>query len=102
MTPETSFSMLEALKNSALRAEAFQRFVSCYQGTIFAWCRQRGLQEADVGDLTQEILANLWQKLRHFEYDRAKKFHQWLSVVVRHAVIDYFRKKPRQPQAQGG
>src|SRR5262245_23686702 len=105
MLPPTHPSLLEALKESHSRPEAFERFARLYRPALVARCQAQGLQQADADDVTQTILLRLWDVLRSFDYDPERgKFRSYLAQMVRHAVTDHFRQRDRhpQPQAVGG
>jgi RNA polymerase sigma factor (sigma-70 family) len=71
-------------------------FVERYAPKIYSWCRQRGLQEADAQDVTQDVLTQLLQKLRTFAYDPRKgSFRNWLKTLTRHAWCDYVESRQR-------
>jgi len=93
-------SALLLLLGNPTDAECWNAFVDRYAPTIYGWCRQRGLQEADAEDVTQEVLAQLVQKLRTFTYDPHKgTFRGWLKTLTHHAWCDYLEKRRR---AAGG
>src|SRR5260370_4039819 len=105
MMPPTHPSLLEAMKASQTRPEAFERFSRLYRPGIVARCRAQGLQQADAEDVTQAILLKLWDALRSFDYDPERgKFSNYLAQAVRNAVTDHFRQRERhpEPQAVGG
>ena len=65
-------SVLLLLLGNPTDAECWTNFVDRYAPKIYGWCRQRGLQEPDAEDVTQEVLTQLVQKLRTFSYDPHK------------------------------
>jgi RNA polymerase sigma-70 factor (ECF subfamily) len=104
MMPPTHPSILEAMKESQTRPEAFERFSRLYRPGIVSRCRAQGLQQADAEDVTQAILLKLWDALRSFDYDPERgKFRSYLVQVVRNAVTDHFRQRERhaEPHAVG-
>jgi RNA polymerase sigma-70 factor (ECF subfamily) len=105
MFPPTHPSLLEELKQSGTRQEAFDRFCRLYRPGLVARCQGCGLQPSDAEDITQVILLRLWEALRGFDYDPEKgSFRGYLTRVVGNAVTDHFRDRQRhpQPQAVGG
>jgi RNA polymerase sigma-70 factor (ECF subfamily) len=69
---------------------AWRTFVARYGPKISGWCRQRGLKQGGVEEVTQIVLVKLVEKLRKFHYDPRKgRFRGWLKVVTEHAVVDY-------------
>lgn len=83
-----------------LRAEgdgaAWPEFVARYEELIKGFSRRRGLQPADVDDVTQEVLSSLAQALKKFTYDPLKgKFRSYLkTVVVRTIAKKSFQNGP--------
>jgi RNA polymerase sigma-70 factor (ECF subfamily) len=89
-------SVLLLLLSSPADPQGWSNFVERYGPKIYGWCRQRGLQEADCQDVTQEVLIQLVHKLRTFAYDPDKgSFRGWLKTVTRHAWCDYIDKRQR-------
>jgi RNA polymerase sigma-70 factor (ECF subfamily) len=89
-------SVLLLLLGNPTDAECWNAFVDRYAPKIYSWCRQRGLQEADAEDVTQEVLGQLVHKLRTFTYDPHKgKFRGWLKTLTHHAWSDYMEKRRR-------
>jgi len=84
----TSTTLLQRLALSPPDEAAWGEFVERYGPRIFQWCRGWGLQEADILDVSQAVLARLSARLPRFEYDRSRSFRGWLRSVVRSAVQD--------------
>jgi RNA polymerase sigma factor (sigma-70 family) len=78
--------------------QAWDEFVSYYEGFISIILHKMNLSRVDHDDLKQEILLKIWKNLSHFELDEKRaKFRTWLSTLIRNRVLDHFRKKQRQP-----
>lgn len=89
-------SVLLLLLSNPADLQSWSNFVERYGPKIYGWCRQRGLQEADCQDVTQDVLTQLVQKLRTFAYDPGKgSFRSWLKTVTRHAWCDYLQSRQR-------
>jgi RNA polymerase sigma-70 factor (ECF subfamily) len=85
----TGSTLLDVLQNPMDNC-AWRSFVERYGPKISGWCRQRGLKQAGVEEVTQIVLVKLVKKLRTFRYDPRKgRFRGWLKVVTDHAVVDY-------------
>jgi len=96
-------SVLLLLLGNPTDADCWNAFVDRYAPKIYGWCRQRGLQEADAEDVTQEVLAQLVQKLRTFTYDPHKgTFRGWLKTLTHHAWCDYVASRRRAGEGEGG
>jgi RNA polymerase sigma factor (sigma-70 family) len=89
-------SVLLLLLSDPADPQNWSNFVDRYGPKIYGWCRQRGLQDADCQDVTQEVLTLLVQKLRTFVYDPSKgSFRSWLKTVTRHTCCDYLASRQR-------
>jgi RNA polymerase sigma-70 factor (ECF subfamily) len=89
-------SVLLLLLNDPANPQFWAAFVDRYGPKVYGWCRQRGLQEADAQDVTQEVLTQLVQKLRTFTYDPNKgAFRAWLRTLTHHAWCDYLDSRRR-------
>jgi RNA polymerase sigma factor (sigma-70 family) len=85
---KTSPTLLGRLAACPPDQAAWNQFVDCYGPRILQWCRAWGLQEADMMDVSQSVLAKLAVQLRSFRYDPARSFRGWLRSVVRNAARD--------------
>jgi RNA polymerase sigma-70 factor (ECF subfamily) len=89
-------SVLLLLLNNPKDAQSWNAFVDRYAPKIYGWCRQRGLQEADAEDVTQEVLTQLVHKLQKFRYEPDKgSFRAWLKTLTHHAWCDYLESRRR-------
>src|SRR4051812_21520651 len=66
-SPVTSLSMLARL--GAGDAGSWRRTCALYGPLMHAWLRPRGLQPADVDDLTQAALAGVVRRLPDFRHN---------------------------------
>src|SRR5262249_53930962 len=81
---------------------AWVTFVVRYGPKIAGWCRQWRLQEADVKDVTQNVLTILVRRLPTFTYDPQKgTFRSWLKTVTDHAVKAYLKSEQRNGRGTG-
>ena len=95
----TRHSLLVRIKDSSDEA-AWSQFVGIYTPLIFAFCRGRGLAEADAADVAQEVLKAVARAIPRFIYDPARSsFRNWLFTVVRSKLNDFFAAQARQPRA---
>ena len=80
-------------------SQAWEDFVSYYEGFISIVLSRMGLSATEQQDLSQEILLKLWKNLKSFEVDTERaKFRTWLSTLIRNRTLDYFRKSKKQPK----
>lgn len=77
--------------------DAWTDFLAIYAPQIDRWCRLRGLQEADVQDVTQNILMTMAKQFGRFEYDPTRSFRGWLRTVTENAVRDYVKSCKTKP-----
>jgi RNA polymerase sigma-70 factor (ECF subfamily) len=97
----TSETLLGKLCQSPDDQAAWDRFVKRYGPKIHGWCRQWNLQEADVEDVTQNVLLCLARKLRTFAYDPSRSFRGWLRILTNHACSDFFAERERPGHGSG-
>ena len=93
-TPRSLLTRIASLAEGEDEAE-WMRFVELYGPAIACFVRMQDarIPEADIDDLTQEILAKLVPVLRTRAFDpRKAKFSTYLAVVVRRAMIDRLRR----------
>ncbi|MCA9058380.1 MAG: sigma-70 family RNA polymerase sigma factor [Planctomycetaceae bacterium] len=112
MFNSTHLSLFRDLNNPAERSAAMNRFVDLYRPAILAWCRVRGLQDADGEDIAQAVLSRLMTSLTTFDPDHAGgeptsgkvRFRGWLKAVVNNATSDFLKARARRPEgvAVGG
>lgn len=93
--PETSMTLLSALRTHPFDAGAWGRFVSTYAPRILKWCRRWGLQEADAEDVTQAVLMDFLRRSRGFQYDDSRRFRGWLRSVVHTSWCELMRSRAR-------
>ncbi len=93
---QTSPTLLGRIAKDPKDEVAWATFVDCYGPKINHGCRQRGLQQADAEDVTQNVLLRLARVLKTFNYEPSKKFRGWLRQVTAHvAVTAVFKAKSR-------
>ena len=105
MDPEidarTSATLLYRVRHEGSDQAAWGEFVERYGPRILSWCRRWRLQESDAHDVTQEVLLQLVEKLRRFDYDRGKSFRAWLKTLVHHAWQDFLARRQRAGVGSG-
>ena len=98
--PGTSTSLLRRLV--AGEPEAWARLNTLYTPLLHAWLRPRGLQPADVDDLTQAALAVVLRRLPDFRHNGRKgAFRTWLRGILLNRLRD-FRRQPSPALVQEG
>lgn len=99
--PLTQPTLLVRIRDSGDR-EAWERFVDLYAPIVYGFLRKRGLQDADSADLTQDVLRQVSEKARNWEYDPQRgAFRSWLFTVVQNRLTDHWRKERHRDRGSG-
>ena len=97
----TSTSLLDRVK--ARDDAAWRRLVSVYGHLILYWCRRAGVPREECVDVCQDVLRTVAVSIEDFQRDEAVgTFRGWLRTITRSKAVDHFRRKNRQPAAEGG
>jgi RNA polymerase sigma-70 factor (ECF subfamily) len=71
-----------------------------YAPLMRSWLRPRGLQPADIDDVTQNALTVVLRRLPEFRHNgRPGAFRAWLRGVVTNVLRDHVRAAGRRPDA---
>ena len=73
--------------------EAFGKLVDRHRRTIFALILQKGFQQAEADDLTQEIFVRAFKSLGSLQ--EAEAFGRWLYGIAHHIAADAARVRKR-------
>lgn len=93
----TSVSLLRRLKD---RNEiAWSRFVDLYAPLVYFWGKQQGLNPEDAGDLVQEVMHTVFQKIPDFQYDPKRRFRGWLRTIAVNKSRDFQRRNRNRPSS---
>jgi RNA polymerase sigma-70 factor (ECF subfamily) len=97
----TRASLLARLGDPQDRA-AWQQFVALYGSLVYGFVRQRGLQDADAADLTQEVFLAVSQSIGRWQYDpRQGSFRGWLYGITRHKLAKFLQRRRTRPAGSG-
>jgi RNA polymerase sigma factor (sigma-70 family) len=90
--PSTRPSLLIRLRDPGDEA-AWNQFVDLYGPILFRYCRRRGLQESDAGEVMQEVLLQVSRSIRSFRYDRDRgQFRGWLTTILKSKLAGFWKK----------
>jgi RNA polymerase sigma-70 factor (ECF subfamily) len=97
----TRASLLARLGDPEDRA-AWQQFVELYGSLVYGFARQRGLQDADAADLTQDVFLALARSAGRWQYDpRRGSFRGWLYGLTRNQLARFLQRRRSQPVGSG-
>ena len=99
--PATRPSLLLRLRDPRDTA-AWRQCVEVYGPAVYGYARRRGLQDADAGDVTQDVLRSVLQAIGGLDYDPAAgSFRGWLFTLVRRRLADHRDRAGRQCAGTG-
>jgi RNA polymerase sigma-70 factor (ECF subfamily) len=80
--------------------DGWAAFVDRYGPKIYAWCRARGLQQADANDVLQNVLLRLHTSMDRAPWDPKRGLLRgWLKRVTQNAVVDFVDARRRMDVA---
>lgn len=101
LVPETRPSLLLRLRD-ARNQQAWTEFLEIYEPLITRLVRRRGIQAADVGEVTQEVLLAVASSIHRWESDPARgSFRGWLATIARNLVVNFLIRQSRHPRGSG-
>jgi RNA polymerase sigma-70 factor (ECF subfamily) len=82
---------------------AWVELVELYSPLVIFWCRRRGVAEADIQDLKQEIFFAVSRSIDRYQPTNSSgSFRAWLWALARNKMIDALRRNSRFPESVGG
>jgi RNA polymerase sigma-70 factor (ECF subfamily) len=98
---ETSLSLLDRAQREA-DPEAWDRLVRLYAPLMKRWLLRYQVQDSDVDDLVQDVLAVVLRELPKFQHNRQPgAFRSWLRTILVYRLREFWRKQQRRPIATG-
>jgi RNA polymerase sigma-70 factor (ECF subfamily) len=95
-TPRTRPSLLLRLRGER-DEQAWAEFLVLYEPLVMRLMRQRGLQENDARDTTQQVLMRISGAIERYQPDGAEaSFRRWLFRVARNVVVTFLTRQSRQ------
>ncbi len=94
---DTSSSLLIRIRDPQ-DSTSWGLFVDVYTPVVYRYLVNRGLQDADARDLTQETLIEVARGIQKFEYrPESGRFRDWLAVVVRRRLYRFWSQRRAEP-----
>lgn len=77
---------------------AWDRIVRLYAPLVRHWCRQAGISDTDIADLSQEVFAAVSTSLANFRADRpGTTFRAWMRGIARNKLCDHLAARREWP-----
>ncbi len=93
----TSYNLLSRLRDPNAES-AWEHFIEIYTPLIYCWARKRGLSVVDAGDLVQDVLLTLIQRIQDFDPNGDGRFRSWLRTITINRTIDFYRQRQRRAE----
>jgi RNA polymerase sigma-70 factor (ECF subfamily) len=88
----TSTSLLQ--RALAREPDAWGRIVTLYSPLVRHWCRQAGVGDQDIPDVSQDVFAAVSSRLGTFRADRpGTTFRAWMRGVARNKLMEHIRHR---------
>ena len=95
-SPQTRPSLLLRIRDFR-DEDAWNQFIELYAPLIYGYLRTRNIQDADAGDLTQDVLSSVTSTANDFTYDPQRgSFRGWLLTVTRNKMLNFVSRKKAQ------
>lgn len=90
--PETRPSLLLRLR-APQDQQAWAEFVCIYEPLVMRVLRQRGLQDADARDVTQQVILAVTQAVQRWQPDgQQASFRRWLFSIARRLALRFLER----------
>jgi RNA polymerase sigma-70 factor (ECF subfamily) len=97
----TSLSLLERVRGRD--QEAWRRLVHLYGPLVARWCTHGCARAQDAEDVQQEVFQAVAASLDKLRLDRpGDTFRGWLRGITKNKLLDHYRRRHKEPEAQGG
>ena len=82
---------------------AWEKLVDVWTPCIFEFCRRKGIQEADAGDVVQQVMIRVFRFRDKFSKEaEGQRLKAWLLMIIGQVIADYYRQFAGKNRAQGG
>lgn len=94
MADETSLSLIRRVQSNS--RDGWNQLVSMYEPLVRRWLRRSGVDDDDVADITQDVLATVVREVGAFKHSgRPGAWRAWLRQITVHRARRHFsRRKP--------
>lgn len=92
--PETNAALIAKVKDLG-DGDSWTEFLGIYQPAIAKMARRRGMQDADVLDVVQQILTAVARSIENWRpIDGGPPFRAWIAAIARNAITNALTRKP--------
>ncbi len=98
---ETRYSLLRRLGETS-NDEARRQFVGLYEKALYRYVRSKGLQDADAGEVVQQVLLAVHRSVDGWSSSGPGSFRAWLLRVASNQATTVVRRQYRQRMVTGG
>ncbi|MDD7984767.1 sigma-70 family RNA polymerase sigma factor [Lentisphaera marina] len=91
---KTRHTLIQKVKNQHDN-HAWEEFLQVYHKYIYAIIRSAGMNKDDAGDIMQDILLRLWNRLPKMDEGEIRRFRSYLATITKNCIADFIRKKMR-------
>lgn len=82
--------------DAKLREKEFVSLIETYKQVIYKVCYMYASETAELNDLYQEVVINLWKAMPHFRGE--SKVSTWIYRISLNTCITFFRKARSKPE----
>jgi RNA polymerase sigma-70 factor (ECF subfamily) len=99
--PDTRASLIVRLQGVG-EDTAWSEFCGVYEAAVSAYARHKGLGDADASDVTQDVLAAVFEAIGSWNPDgQPASFRRWLFRIAHNAVVSALKRRARGVHATG-
>ncbi|WP_397568942.1 RNA polymerase sigma factor [Schlesneria sp. T3-172] len=90
--PQTRASLMLRLRDPQDQ-QAWAQFIAMYEPLLLRMLRERGLQEADARDVTQQVVMAVALAVEEWQPDgREASFRRWLFTIARRLALKFIQR----------